>query len=60
MRRWARRNKVPAALLATGAVGLTLLVGLEAAAERGGHSLDPTDPMNYNTYALRNDSPTAW
>ncbi len=58
-RRWVRRNKVPTALLATGAIGATLLFGLEAAAERGGHSLDPTDSMNYNTYALRNDSPAA-
>lgn len=35
-----------------------LLFGLEVAAEANGHSLDPTDPMNYNSYALRNDSST--
>jgi hypothetical protein len=33
-----------------------LLFGLEIAAEAKGHSLDPTDPTNYNTYTLRNDS----
>ncbi|MDQ1742885.1 MAG: hypothetical protein QOE23_1224 [Pseudonocardiales bacterium] len=54
-----RRNKALTALLATGALGATLLSGLEAAAERGGHSLDPTDSMNYNGYSLRNDSPAA-
>jgi hypothetical protein len=57
--RWVRHNKIATMVVATGAVGLTLLAGLEAAAERGGHSLDPTDAMNYNTYALRNDSPAA-
>lgn len=52
-------NKLLATLLATAVLGLAVLVGLEAAAERGGHSLDPTDAMNFNSYALRNDAPTA-
>ena len=55
LRRW-KRSRARTALLATGAVGFVLLWGLEIAAERGGHSLDPTDAMNYNTYALHNDS----
>ncbi len=57
--RWVRRHKLLAALLTIGVIVLTLLYGLEVAAERGGHSIDPTDPMNYNSYALRNDSATA-
>lgn len=54
--RWARRHKARTALLATGAAGFVLLYGLEVAAERGGHSIDPTDAMNYDSYALRNDT----
>jgi len=58
----ARRGKRGArpllALAAAAALGIALLWGLEVAAERGGYSLDPTDPMNYNAYALRNDSST--
>jgi hypothetical protein len=43
--------------LLCGALAFGGLVGLSALAEAGGHSLDPTDPMNYDTYALHNDSP---
>ncbi|HEU5268833.1 MAG TPA: hypothetical protein VFU36_02830, partial [Jatrophihabitans sp.] len=46
-------------LLLCGALAFAALLGLEALAEAGGHSLDPTDPMNYNTYVLRNDLPAA-
>jgi hypothetical protein len=46
-------------VLVSGAlIVLTVLFGLEIASEANGHSIDPTDPMNYNTYALRNDSTT--
>lgn len=44
--------------MSAGLVVFALLFGLELAAEANGHSIDPTDPMNYNTYALGNDSPT--
>ena len=58
-RRWTLRSKLVAALVTAGALGFSLLFVLEIAAERGGHSLDPTDPMNFNSYALRNDSQAA-
>lgn len=41
-----------------GALACLSLFGLEVAAEANGHSFDPTDAMNYNRYALRNDSST--
>lgn len=41
-----------------GVLVLSALFGLEALAESGGHSLDSTDPMNYDRYALRNDLST--
>lgn len=47
-KRWARVT------LLCGVLAFAALFGLEALAEAGGHSLDP---MNYNTYALRNDLP---
>jgi hypothetical protein len=49
-----RRRWVPVTLLGV-ALTVAALYALEVVAEAGGHSLDPTDPMNYNSYALRND-----
>lgn len=54
--RWMRRKRLPAVFACAGIALFALLVGLEIAAEGTGHSIDPTDQMNYNTYALRNDS----
>jgi hypothetical protein len=52
-----RRKRLLVLVAATVAV-FALLLRLEIAVEANGHSIDPTDPMNYNTYALRNDSAT--
>jgi len=54
-----RRKRLPVVLVSGALVVFTLLFGLEIAADANGHSIDPTDPMNYNTYVLRNDSTTA-
>ncbi|MDQ1731119.1 MAG: hypothetical protein QOK10_1278, partial [Pseudonocardiales bacterium] len=56
--RWMRRKRLPVVLVSGALIVLTVLFGLEIASEANGHSIDPTDPMNYNTYALRNDSTT--
>jgi len=57
--RWIRRrSRLPIVLAGVGALALLTPFGLEIAAEANGHSLDPTDPMNYNSYAIRNDSST--
>jgi len=60
--RWLRRTrlKVVSSVVAV-AAAVALVVGLfvaEGIAEAGGHSLDPTDPMNYDSFALVNDSPS--
>lgn len=39
-------------------VGFTALVILEAAASAEGRSVDPTDPANFDEFALHNDTPT--
>ena len=53
-----RRGRLLVILISVGLIVFVLLAGLEIVAEANGHSLDPTDQMNYNTYALRNDSRT--
>jgi hypothetical protein len=53
-----RRRRLPVVLICAAVLIFGSLFGLEVAAEANGHSLDPTDPMNYNSYALRNDSST--
>jgi hypothetical protein len=40
------------------AAAVAVLFGLEGLAESQGHSFDPTDPMNYDSFALRNDAAT--
>jgi hypothetical protein len=57
-RRWRflPRTRSGRLLLLCGVLGFAALLGLESLAEAGGHSLDPTDPMNYDSYALVNDS----
>jgi hypothetical protein len=64
--RWLRRRRLPIVLIGAGVLlfgfampfGFAALFGVEILDEAHGHSLDPTDPMNYNRYALRNDSTT--
>jgi len=53
-----RRRRWPLVLVATAAMANAVLFGLEGLAESHGHSLDPTDSMNYDFFALRNDSAT--
>jgi hypothetical protein len=50
-----RRRRWPWVLVAA---VVAVLLGLEGLAESQGHSLDPTDPMNYDYFALRNDAAT--
>src|SRR4051812_34929135 len=54
--RWMRRKRLPVVLVCAGILVSVLLFAAEVANEANGHSIDPTDPMNYNFYALRNDS----
>ena len=56
--RWMRRSRA-AAVVAVASAALLVVSGLVAAdgyAEAHGHALDPTDPVNYDVFVLRNDS----
>jgi hypothetical protein len=57
--RWLRRRRLPIVLSTASALFLVgAVTSLLVWAEANGVVFDPTDPANYNDYALRNDSST--
>jgi len=52
-----RRKGGPVAVITALVLGLASLIGLSVLYSAEGGSIDPTDPANYNVYALGNDTP---
>lgn len=57
--RWMRRRKARYVLTAVVATGVAIVFAISLLVSSTGHSVDPTDPINFNTYAITNDYPDA-